>query len=77
MDDDKEIEYGIREVLRKTFTDTAFRVSYANGELHVDLIGGRLAQYGDNLPVHIEEQIQNAIFEVYPIIMYFEDSTYV
>jgi hypothetical protein len=33
--------------------------------------------YGDNLPESIEEKIQNAVFEVVPILMIFEDSKYI
>jgi disulfide oxidoreductase YuzD len=72
----KEIESGIRNALRKEFPNTAFRVVY-NGELWVDIIGGDLMSYGDNLPESIEEKIQNAVFEVVPILMIFEDSKYI
>lgn len=72
----KEIEDGIRESLRKEFPDTAFRVSY-NGELWISIIGGDLMKYGDNLPESVEDRIQNAVFDVYPIFMRFEDSEYI
>lgn len=72
----KEIESEIRNSLRSKFPDTVFRVAY-NGELFVDIIGGELTKYGDNLPESVEEEIQNAVFEVAPIMMIFEDSKYI
>ena len=73
---DKEIADGIRKSLRMEFPDTVFRVSY-NGELSVGIIGGELMKYGDNLPEEIEDRIQNAVFEIYPILMKFDESEYI
>lgn len=74
--DNKQIENEIRNGLRKAFPDTAFRVIY-NGELWVDIIGGELMRYVDNLPEYVEEKIQDVVFEVAPILMIFEDSRFI
>ena len=73
---DREIEFGIRKILRERFPDTAFSVSLVEDRFTLDIIGGELCKYRDNLPVQVEEDIQNAILDVYPIILYFEESEY-
>ena len=75
---DKEIENGIRNALRIEFPDTAFSVSYSDEDLDILVLGGFLKKYGDcqNFPDEIQDRIQNAVFSVAPIWIFFEEQDY-
>lgn len=73
---DKDIENGIRLSLQKEFPDSAFSVSYWDERLDISILGGDLKKYNGMFPEEIEDRIQNAVFEVAPILIQFEDVYY-
>ncbi len=63
---DINIEKEIRKKLIERFPDSAFMVTYIDGHLDVDFIGGKLHQYNFHFPPEIELQLMEAIWEVLP-----------